>query len=154
MVEIIHKELSYKIVGILYDVFNKLGPGYQEKYYQKAIKMALDYEKIPYLEQVRADLEYKGKFIGRYYIDFVIDHKIVLEIKISTNFSKQAIRQVLGYLRKSRIELGILATFGNESLKYKRILKGRNLLKSSGELDKIRENQFATKICNPSRPND
>ena len=145
MAEIVHKELSYDIVGILYDIFNKLGPGYQEKYYQKAIKTALDNEKIPYLEQVRADLEYKGRFIGRYYIDFVINHQIVLEIKISSNFSKQAIRQVLGYLRKSGLELGILATFGNEGLKFKRILKGHNFRVDSKE---IREKQFATENSN------
>jgi len=124
MVEIIHKELSYKIVGILYDIYNNLGSGYQEKYYQNAIKMAFEKEGIPFLEQVRADLDFKGKFIGRYYIDFVVGHKIVLEIKVSTNFSRRDIRQVIGYLKKSGLELGILATFATESLKYKRILKG------------------------------
>jgi len=124
MVEIVHKELSYKIVGILYDIYNNLGSGYQEKYYQNAIKMAFEKEGIPFLEQVRADLDFKGRFIGRHYIDFVVDHKIVLEIKVSTNFSRRDIRQVIGYLKKSGLELGILATFANESLKYKRILKG------------------------------
>jgi len=124
MVEIIHKDLSYKIVGILYEVYNNLGPGYQEKYYQNAIRMALQRERIPFLEQVRADLDFKGKFIGRYYIDFVIDYKVVLEIKVSTNFSRRDIRQVLGYLKKSGLELGILATFASEGLKFKRILRG------------------------------
>ena len=124
MVEIVHKDLSYKIVGILYEIYNNLGPGYQEKYYQSAIKMALEREGVPFLEQVRADMDFKGKFIGRYYIDFVVGHKIVLEIKVSTNFSRRDIRQVIGYLKKSGLELGILATFANESLKFKRILKG------------------------------
>jgi GxxExxY protein len=124
MVEIIHKDLSYKIIGILYEVYNNLGPGYQEKYYQNAIKMAFERAGIPFLEQVRADLDFKGRFIGRYYIDFVVDHKIVLEIKVSSNFSRRDIRQVIGYLKKSGLELGILASFAGESLKYKRILKG------------------------------
>lgn len=88
-VEIIHKELSYKIIGILYGVYNKLGPGYQEKYYQKAIRMLLMQEKIPFLEQVRTDLVFGGQIIGRYYIDFVVGHKIVLEIKSRLNFSKK-----------------------------------------------------------------
>ncbi len=124
MAEIIHKELSYKIVGLLYNVYNDLGPGYQEKYYQRAIKLALEEEQIPYLEQVRTELEIKGVSIGRYYIDFVIDHKIVLEIKVVTNFSRRDIRQVLGYLRKSKLDLGLLVTFAPGDLKYKRILKG------------------------------
>lgn len=124
MVEIVHKDLSYKIVGILYNIYNNLGAGYQEKYYQKAIKMVLEKEGIPCLEQVRTDLDIRGTTIGRYYIDFVIDHKIVLEIKVSTNFSRRDIRQVLGYLRKSGLELGILVTFATDGLKFKRILKG------------------------------
>jgi GxxExxY protein len=124
MVEIIHKDLSYKIIGILYEVYNNLGPGYQEKYYQNAIKMAFERTGLPFLEQVRADLDFKGRFIGRYYIDFVVDHKIVLEIKVSSNFSRRDIRQVIGYLKRSGLQLGILASFANESLKYKRILKG------------------------------
>jgi len=122
--KIIHKELSYKIMGILYAVYNTLGPGYQEKYYQKAIKLYLMKEQIPYLEQVRADLIIKSHIIGRYYIDFVIDHRIVLEIKSRLNFSKRDILQVLGYLKQSGLELGILVSFSNEGLKFKRILRG------------------------------
>ena len=124
MVEILHKELSYRLIGILYDIYNNLGSGYQEKYYQKAVKQFLEKEKIPFLEQVRADLDINGVLLGRYYLDFVIDHKIVLELKISTNFSRKAIRQVLGYLRKTELELGILVSFAPGGLKYKRILKG------------------------------
>jgi GxxExxY protein len=122
--KIIHKELSYRLMGILYAVYNALGPGYQEKYYQKAIKLYLMKEQIPYLEQVRADLIIKGQVIGRYYIDFVIDHKIVLEIKSRLNFSKRDVLQVLGYLKQSGLELGILASFSTEGLKSKRILRG------------------------------
>jgi len=124
MAEIVHKELSYKLIGILYDIYNNMGAGYQEKYYQKAIKMVLEKENIPFLEQVRADLEIRGVNIGRYFIDFVIDHKIVLEIKVCTNFSRRDVRQVLGYLRKSKLQLGVLASFAPGGLKFKRILKG------------------------------
>ena len=118
------KELSYRLMGILFDVHNTMGGGYQEKYYQKAIKLSLIEGKIPFLEQVRADLIIKGQTIGRYYIDFVIDHKIVLEIKSRLNFSKRDVAQVLGYLRQSNLDLGILASFSTDGLKYKRLLRG------------------------------
>ncbi|OGC03656.1 hypothetical protein A2276_07305 [candidate division WOR-1 bacterium RIFOXYA12_FULL_43_27] len=122
--KIVYKELSYRIMGILFDVHNTMGGGYQEKYYQKAIKLSLVEQKIPFLEQVRTDLVVHGQIIGRYYIDFVIDHKVVLEIKSRINFSKRDIIQVLGYLRQSNLNLGILASFSTDGLKYKRILKG------------------------------
>lgn len=121
----IHGDLSYKLMGILFTVFKQLGGGYQEKYYQKAIKLKPEEANIPYLEQVRTDLELNGHFIGRYYMDFVIDGKIVLEIKSKCIFNQRDIRQVLGYLKRSQLKLGILANFTNEGVKFKRILRGK-----------------------------
>ena len=125
MANLIHPELSYKIVGILYKVYNQLGGGYQEKFYQKAIKRELFMEKIPFLEQVRTDFNYNGQQIGRYYLDFVIDHKIVLEIKITPTFAQKDIMQVLNYLKQTNLQLGILASLNRNSIFYKRFLRGR-----------------------------
>ena len=125
MADLIYPELSYKLVGILFKVYNQLGGGYQEKYYQQAIKRELFISQIPFLEQVRTDFNYNGKLIGRYYLDFIIDHKLVLEIKVTPSFSTKDIMQVLNYLRQSGLELGILATLNRNKLIYKRILKGR-----------------------------
>jgi len=124
--EIIYKELSYKIVGILFEVFKSLGGGYQEKYYQKAIKEAFIINNISYLEQVRVDLNYKHKYIGRYYLDFIIDNKIVLELKAKAYISRTDIFQVLNYLKCANLELGIISNFTREGVKIKRILKGNN----------------------------
>ena len=128
MAELIHPELSYKIVGILFKVYNQLGGGYQEKYYQQAIKRELFCSQIPFLEQVRADLNYNGRLIGRYYLDFIIDHKIVLEIKAVPAFSTKEIMQVLNYLKQTDLQLGILASLNRNNLFYKRILRGKTPL--------------------------
>ena len=124
MSELIHGELSYKIVGILYKISNTIGSGLQEKYYQRAIRNVLTKEKIPFLEQVRVDIDMNGTNLGRYYMDFVIDYKIVLEIKTRSFFSQKDVKQVLGYLKKSGLQLGILASFSADGVKCKRILKG------------------------------
>jgi len=126
MAELIHGELSYKLIGLLYKVYNIMGSGLQEKYYQKAIAQVLRKEGIPFLEQVRTDIELGGTILGRYFLDFIIDHKLVLEIKARSYFSKRDIHQVLGYLKKSGLELGILAGFGSEGIKFKRILRGNS----------------------------
>ena len=125
MAEIVYPELSYKLIGILFKVYNRLGGGYQEKYYQRAIKKELLTNQIPFLEQVKCDFNYNGKLIGRYYLDFIIDHKIVLEIKIVPAFSRKDIMQVLNYLKHSGLKLGILASLNRNHIFYKRILKGR-----------------------------
>jgi len=126
MAELIYPEMSYKLIGILFKVYNQLGGGYQEKYYQQAIKRELFVNQIPFLEQVRTDFNYNGKIIGRYYLDFIVDHKIVLEIKTTPSFSTKDIMQVLNYLKQSSLQLGILASLNRNNIIYKRILRGRN----------------------------
>ena len=116
-------ELSYKIMGILFLVHNVLGPGYMEKHYQRAVKEQLKQEGMNFNEQVKVPISKKGP-LGCYYIDFVIENRIVLEIKTVPRFSRANILQVLRYLKEAGIELGILATFSRRELIYRRILKG------------------------------
>src|SRR3989344_4718542 len=99
MIKLIEKDLSYKIVGILFDVYNSLGGGYQEKYYERAIAKELTVNKIGFKEQIHVPLSYKGDSIGRYFLDFLIENKIVLEIKVGSKFYVRDIKQVLSYLK-------------------------------------------------------
>ena len=62
--------------------------------------------------------------IGRYYLDFIIDHKIVLELKTTPTLSPKDIMQVLNYLRQSDLKLGILASLNRNNIFYKRLLRG------------------------------
>ncbi|MFA6431636.1 MAG: GxxExxY protein [Candidatus Margulisiibacteriota bacterium] len=124
MAELVYPELSYKLIGVLFKVYNNMGGGYQEKYYQYAIRKELFCNNIPFLEQVKTDFNYDGQRIGRYYLDFIIDHKIVLEIKVTPSFIPKDIIQILNYLKTSGLELGVLASFNRNSFFYKRILKG------------------------------
>ena len=120
--DLIYPELSYQIIGILFEVYNGLGPGYQEKYYQKAIAAALRDCNLSFKEYVHSPLHFKGTKVGSYYLDFLIADKIVLEIKKSERFSRNNIEQLYAYLRNTGHKLGILAHFGKAGLKFKRIL--------------------------------
>lgn len=124
--KLIYPEISYKINGVLFKIYNELGAGYQEKYYYKLIELELEKAKIPFRKQVLVDLRYKNTDLGRYFIDYVIDNKIVLEIKAKPYFSQRDVKQVLAYLERSKIELGILASFAKQGVKTKRILRGFN----------------------------
>ena len=125
MENIVYPELSFKIVGIFYAVFKSIGGGLQEKIYQRALKMMFQKEGVPFLEQVRFDIELQGVNVGRYFVDFIIDNKIAVEIKAKNNFNQSDIRQLFGYLRKSGMELGLLTRFGTNGVEVKRILRGR-----------------------------
>ena len=95
---ILFPELSYAVVGCLFEVYNELGGGYQEKVYQRAIAQVLR----------KSDLHF--------------DEQIVLEIKRGNHFVKNNIKQVEGYLKVMGMKLGILANFTNLNVKYIRIL--------------------------------
>ena len=125
MAKLIYPKLSYKIVAALYEVHKNLGGGYQEKYYQRALAKEFDIRKIKYKEQLPIELKYKNESLGRYFLDFLIEDKIILEIKSDSKFYNRDIKQVLGYLKAKKLELGILACFGKGGLIYKRITKGK-----------------------------
>lgn len=120
--DILYPELSYKIVGILYEIYNELGYGYQEKYYEKAIARSFEKEKLDYKEQLHVSFEFKNEKIGDYFLDFLVDDKIVLELKKGDKFSRKNIEQVYGYLKAKNLKLGIIAQFAPNGLKFKRIV--------------------------------
>lgn len=122
MAELVYPELSYKIVGILFDVHSKLGGKYQEKYYQRAVEIALKEANIPYKKEIAVDLSFNGAKIGKYILDFLIEDKIVLELKATPRFNRDDFKQVSAYLKARNLKLGILANFRGASLIYKRIL--------------------------------
>lgn len=124
MAEIIYPELSYKIMGVLFKIYNELGGGYQEKVYQAATRRELIKNNLGFIEQVKIDLFYDGSKIFRYYLDFIIEHKIVLELKVTPRFTPRDIMQVLGYLKQADLKLGILVSLNRNEIFYKRILKG------------------------------
>lgn len=120
--DLIYPELSYQIIGILFEIFKQLGSGYQEKYYQRAIAIEFKRCGLKYKEQVSAPLMYKNSKVGNYFLDFLIEDKVVLEIKREKNFSRKNIEQVYGYLKAFKLKLGILANFTKEGLRFKRIV--------------------------------
>lgn len=119
---LLYPGLSYEILNVLFEVFKKLGDGYLEKVYQKAIASELRKREIKFTEQLPAKVEINGEVIARYYLDFLIEEKIVLEIKKDKNFDRTNITQVYSYLKATKLKLGILANFTKQGVKYKRIV--------------------------------
>lgn len=120
--DLLYPELSYQIVGILFEVNNSLGYKYQERYYQRAIASLLKNVGIKFKEQVPIKLTVGGKEFARGFIDFLIEDKIILEIKRGERFLKSNIDQLYSYLKATGRELGILANFTSKGLQFKRIV--------------------------------
>ncbi|KKT41403.1 MAG: hypothetical protein UW30_C0008G0022 [Candidatus Giovannonibacteria bacterium GW2011_GWA2_44_13b] len=120
--DLIYPELSYKIIGVLFDVYNQLGYGYQEKYYEKATAATLKLAGLTYKEQFPIPLKFKDEKIGNYFLDFLVDDKVVLELKRGERVAKSNIDQVYAYLKATGLKLGILAQFTPGGIKFRRIL--------------------------------
>lgn len=118
----VYPKLIYQLVGILFEVHNELGNRYQEKYYQRAVEVKLKNKNISFKREIVVDLLIDGKKIGKYILDFLIEDKLVLELKTKPVFTKTDFRQVRAYLESNKCKLGILANFYGKSLEYKRIL--------------------------------
>lgn len=122
MTKLIYPELSYKLLAVLFKVHNKLGSSRQEKHYQRAIEIELEDQKIEFEREKQTSLKYRDRKIGDYFVDFVIDGKILLELKAKDFYTSKDINQVISYLKTLGLRLGILANFRAEKLIYKRII--------------------------------
>ena len=120
--DLLFPELSFQIVGCAFEVHNELGFGFKESIYQKALALALKGKKISYVEQVYYQVKFKEEVLARRYFDFVIEDKIVVEIKKDDKFSKANINQAIDYLKTSNLKLAILINFGKEGVLYKRLI--------------------------------
>ncbi len=118
---LLYRDLTYKIRGILYKIYNQLGSNYRESTYVKAIEKELVESGIRYEKEKNIPIIYKGVIISYYKPDFVIEDKIILEVKSTPFIDKNFYKQVMSYLKSSSYKLALIANFGKR-LRIKRII--------------------------------
>lgn len=99
-----------------------MGGNYPEKYFQKAVASGLKNCGLSFKEQLMVPITFKGSKVGNYFLDFLIENKIILEIKKGEKFRRKNIEQVYNYLKATELKLGILANFTKSGLRFKRIV--------------------------------
>lgn len=107
-------------------MYNKLGYGYQEKYYHRAYAELLKRDKIPFFHELSVPIKFEEKIIGRYFIDFLIFDKIALEFKVANDFYPKHYKQVMGYIKSKNLPLGILILITAKGIRYRRIVNTKN----------------------------
>lgn len=123
MSDVIYKEEAYKIIGICMEVHNQLGKGFNEVVYADALEIEFIDNNIDYSREKKYAINYKGNILPhKYKADFIFEDKIVLEIKAIHCLALTYTKQTLNYLAVSKLKLGLLINFGEDSLKYKRII--------------------------------
>lgn len=123
MAEFLYKALSYSIIGAAMEVHRNLGPGFLERVYQKPLEHELTLRQIPFAGQMCIVLQYKEISVGKYRPDFLVDKKIIVEVKALSALVSVHEAQAIHYLAATRTRLAMLLNFGRESLQVKRLIR-------------------------------
>lgn len=133
--DLIYPDLSYRIIGCAYEVFNAIGGGHKEIVYQKAMGLALKAKGITYSQEHYYPVKFNNVVVGKNFFDFYVDEKIVVELKSASRFTKSNYDQVLNYLNVSNVKLALLISFGTEEVRCKRVVNFQELNKKLENAD-------------------
>ncbi|MGJ8677597.1 MAG: GxxExxY protein [Akkermansiaceae bacterium] len=125
---LLYENETYPLVGAFYDVYNELGSGFLEAVYQEALCMELQERKIPFVQQPKLEIIYKGKQLKQSYQPDIVAHsKIIIELKAVSAIDDSHRSQLHNYLKATSFKLGYLVNFGDpKQLSYERIIRDKN----------------------------
>lgn len=128
MSDLIYKNESYQIIGKCMEVHNNLGAGFLEIVYKDALEFEFKKAGIPYKREKKYEVNYKGIILPhKFFADFVVFDKIILEVKGVSGIADEFVAQALNYLKVSENKLALIVNFGELRLNYKRIVLDRKL---------------------------
>ena len=123
MADIIYKAESFSVIGLSMEVHNNLGKGFLEIVYKDALEYEFRKNSIPFEREKEYIINYKDMILPhKFYADFVVLDKIILEIKGMSGIADEHIAQAINYLKVSGCKLGLIVNFGQLSLQYKRVV--------------------------------
>ena len=119
-----HSDLTHKIIGCAMEVHKFLGAGFQEVIYQRALCYEFNLAGLDYGREVEMEIFYKDmkEPLGTRRADFLVENKVLVELKATTELTETNKAQILNYLAAYHLEIGLLINFGERSLKFKRFI--------------------------------
>ncbi len=119
----IDDDLTYKIIGCAMKVHNTLGNGFQEVIYQRCLAMDLENVGLEFLREQEMPIYYENIQVGTRRADFIVEGKVMVELKALIKLEDVHLAQSLNYLTAYQIEKGLLLNFGSTSLEVKRLFR-------------------------------
>jgi len=107
-----HEELTEKIIKCFYVVYNRLGYGFLESVYEKAMLIELKRAGLKAVRQFPISVSYRNQNVGEFFADVLVEDKVILELKTTKKIDKDHEYQLINYLRATKIEIGLLFNFG------------------------------------------
>lgn len=124
--EEIKDDLTYKIIGCAMKVHSTLGNGFQEIIYQRALSIEMEKQGLRFDRELEMPLFYDGFYIGSRRVDFLVENKVMVELKALIKLEDVHLAQGLNYLVAYKVDLGLLLNFGAQSLEIKRLRHPKN----------------------------
>ena len=115
-----YQEITRKIIGAAYQVFNTLGFGFLESVYKKAMMIELAKKDVKVEQEKALNVYYDEQVVGNFYVDIVVEDEIIVELKSVQNLAKEHEVQVVNYLAGLKKEIGLLINFGPSGVEVKR----------------------------------
>jgi GxxExxY protein len=122
-----HSELTGKIIGCAMKVHSSLGNGFQEKIYHRCLEIAMKTEGLKFDRELSMSIFFEGLQVGIRRVDFLVEKKIMVELKAVTKLEDVHFAQALNYLEAYKLETGLLINFGSRSLEFRRITNEHKL---------------------------
>lgn len=116
-----YDDLTDKIIGVFYEVYNELGTGFVESVYREAMRLALEQANLKVEAEVPITVGFRGEVVGVFRADLVVNHTVLIELKASEGIIRQHEALTLHYLRATSIEVALLMNFGPMP-RYKRLV--------------------------------
>ena len=123
-----YEEITHKIIGSAYQVYNTLGFGFLESVYKKAMIIELAKKDLKVEEEQPLNVYYENQVVGNFYVDIVVEDEIIVELKSVQNIAKEHEVQVVNYLNGLERDIGLLINFGPNGVEVKRKYRQPRLL--------------------------
>lgn len=119
-------ELTEKLIGFAYQIYKELGYGLLEKIYQRAFEECLESSSINYSREKYGKISFNNTVVGRYFLDFLVEGKVAVELKVRNEIYQSHIMQTLNYIKSEKLPVGLILVFAKNGLKIKRLANTRN----------------------------
>lgn len=117
-----HSEITHAIIGAAMKVHSTLGNGFQEVIYQRALAIELSKNDLSFQRELEMQIYYDEQQIGTRRVDFLVEEKVMVELKARTKLEDVHIAQAINYLEAYNLEIGLLINFGAKSLEFRRLI--------------------------------
>jgi len=122
-----HSEITEKVIGASMKVHQKMRNGYQERIYHSCLSIELKKSGLAFSEEVELPIFYENTEVGKRRADFLVENKIIVEIKAVSELTDTHLAQALNYLEVLHLEIGLLINFGAKSLEFRRVINNKLL---------------------------